>query len=94
MSWNNPTRYPFDRPSINTNAPDDSGVYALYKGQRWIYIGESEHIRRRLHEHSNSPTPCIRHEQPSHFRYELVAGAAQRLARQNQLIAELRPVCN
>lgn len=93
MAWNNPTGYPFTHDGIIRNAPNASGVYALFTQQRWVYIGESNDIQRRLLEHLNAPGPCISQYAPLSFSFEL-APAAQRVARQNVLIQELRPACN
>jgi hypothetical protein len=73
----------FNQASIDANAPSQSGVYALYN-HGWVYIGESNDIRRRLHEHLNDPR--IMRYQPTGFCFEL--------ARQDALIAQLNPSAN
>jgi GIY-YIG catalytic domain len=86
--------FPWTRESIIRNAPNRSGVYALFKPTAWIYIGESGDIQTRLLQHFNGDDPCITREQPTGFQYELVT-ADRRLARQNQLIVALNwPPCN
>jgi len=80
--------------SIVANAPAQSGVYALFKSGDWIYVGESGEIQARLLQHFNRDNPCITQHAPTGFQFELVAGEAQRKARQNQLILALKPLCN
>jgi excinuclease UvrABC nuclease subunit len=93
MPWNGSTGYSFNDESIIANASTLSGVYALYRENQWIYIGESGNIRDRLLEHRRrQENPCIVRSMPTHFAYELVA--VNRVARQNALILELRPSCN
>jgi hypothetical protein len=75
------------------SAPSDSGVYALYSGQDYIYIGESGDIKTRLLHHLNGDNPCINANKPSSFSYE-VSPEHQRVTRQNDLILEFRPLCN
>ena len=93
MPWNNPDGYAFARASIQVNAPEQSGVYALYNDHNWIYIGESQDIQARLIQHIDGDNPCITSYAPPTFSYELSA-ANQRVARQDQLIGELLPLCN
>jgi hypothetical protein len=83
----------FNRLSIGLYAPAESGVYAIYNGRFWIYVGESENIQARLLEHLGDPTTCINRNQPTGFAYELV-GERFRVQRQDQLILTLVPICN
>jgi excinuclease UvrABC nuclease subunit len=85
--------FPDNYASIVANAPAQSGVYALFKPGVWIYVGESGDIRARLLQHLNGDNPCITQNAPTGFQFELVA-ANQRVARQNQLILALKPICN
>ena len=78
--------------SIRTNAPQASGVYAIYN-TGWIYVGESNDLQRRLLEHFGGDNLCITRAVPTGFVYEL-CDAAARMRRQAALIAELRPSCN
>lgn len=82
--------------SILANAPHESGVYAIFNAQQWIYVGESGDLQARLLEHlngSDTTAISIKSHNPTGFLFELVPAVA-RLGRQNQLISELRPVCN
>ena len=80
--------------SILANASVACGVYAIFNSQNWIYFGESGEIQGRLLEHLNGYNPYITRSAPTGFQFELVAGHAQRVARQNQLIASLGSLCN
>jgi excinuclease UvrABC nuclease subunit len=94
MPWNGSTRFDFTEASILAYAPRSSGVYALFNEGQWIYIGEGQDIEARLLDHRrNSHNPCVNRYSPAYFAFEAVA-AAQRVARQDQLILELRPLCN
>ena len=93
MPWTNGASYHYNQIAILANAPAQSGVYALYTAARWVYIGESGDIRARLLQHLTGDNPLIIAAMPTSFSFELVP-AAQRVARQNILIAELRPACN
>jgi len=88
MPW-----FQYNYASIVANAPNLSGVYALFTPQAWIYIGESGDIQTRLLQHLNGDNPCITRNAPTGSQFELVP-PAQRVARQNQLIATLDPICN
>lgn len=93
MPWNNPNSHSFSHLGIMLSAPSASGVYALYRVERLIYIGESGNIRDRLVDHLNGDNDCITRENPGLFSYELHP-APQRVLRQNLLIQELNPVCS
>lgn len=93
MPLKNNNSYRFTQSSITLNAPEKSGVYALYDSKRWFYIGESNNIRRRLLEHYSGDNACINRLKPTSFSFELVP-ANTRVQRQNQLIRELKPACN
>ena len=82
---------------LNQSAPAQWGVYSLFHEGRWVYFGESGNIRDRLTQHINNETnPCITRSNPPFFAYELVAGEAQRKARQDVLIREFwhQGLCN
>jgi hypothetical protein len=84
--------FSFNEITIRTNAPTQSGVYALYH-DRWVYVGESENIRKRLLEHLRGDTPSVSRHAPTGFTFEL-APASTRVARQDQLILQLAPLAN
>src|SRR5262245_51497801 len=94
MPWNGTGGFLFNRQSVVTNAPQASGVYVLFNQGINIYVGESENIRDRLLQHlTNEQNRCVSLSNPQWFAYELVS-PAYRVARQDQLILELKPTCN
>lgn len=82
--------FTFNAAAIQANAPAVSGVYALYN-DGWVYVGESQDIRNRLLEHLRDAR--IMSFRPTGFCFELQS-AAVRVARQDALIAQLRPAAN
>jgi|SRR5581483_1466121 len=91
--WLNKVGWPFNAPSITANAPARCGVYGLYVGQQWIYFGESNDIQRRLSEHLADTAHAIHRYSNVHFSFE-TCSAAEKVNRQNELIAAFRPPCN
>jgi hypothetical protein len=94
MPWTGTHVWPFTKHGILANTPNASGVYALWTGDTWVYIGESNDMLRRLLELFASPRPCIAEYVRLVFGFELVQTEALRVARQDQLIRELVPACN
>ena len=78
--------------SIRQKAPQASGVYAIYN-HAWIYIGESNDIRRTLLEYWNGDDACIATAVPTGFVFE-VCNQAERMRRQVALIVRFQPRCN
>lgn len=96
MPFTNADRYGFTEPSILAHAPAASGVYGVFSGLnaiRWIYVGESSNIRRRLMEHFREGGTCIQRQIPAGFTFERCR-AHLRSARSRRLIRELNPICN
>jgi len=83
----------WNRGVILSSVPSASGVYAIWRPNVWIYVGETNDLQRRLLEHFDGDSPCITRAAPTGFGFELVQ-ANTRVARQNALIPELRPTCN
>jgi excinuclease UvrABC nuclease subunit len=94
MPWNGTNGFAFTQTSIVANAPASSGVYALFNDGKWIYVGEGVDIQARLLTHlRDSHNECVNRANPAFFAYELV-GSQTRVARQDQLILDLKPSCN
>ena len=68
-----------------------NGVYGLRSPFRWIYVGKGD-IRAELLAHLETPNSCMLREEPTSWYADIVKGDPS--ARQNELILELRPVCN
>ncbi len=45
--------FSFNRATILANAPTQSGVYAIYNPNNYIYFGEGKDIQARLLDHLN-----------------------------------------
>ena len=74
-------------------APNASGVYAIFSSKRWVYVGESDDIRQSLYRHLNEPTPCMNSFGPLSFSFEL-EGRARRTAVWQSLVTGLKAECN
>jgi len=85
--------YVFGYQAVRAMAPEASGVYTIYTSQRWIYVGESGDIRQSLFDHLNTLGACMKRRGPLSYSFELVP-AAERVTRQQSLIATLVPACN
>ena len=90
MPFDNDKPWLFDRQAIESFDSGQTGVYAIYNAQRWIYIGRGE-IRQRLLDHLNGDIPSINTNSPTHFRAEVTADS---MNREKQLLREYAPVCN
>lgn len=86
--------FAFDHDTVFLRAPEESGVYALLKGQAWVYVGESGNIQERLFDHLRpDENACITRNAPDFFQFESCP-AAKRVDRQDELIRALNPLCN
>ena len=93
MPWMGTGGFAFNETSVRAYAPALSGVYCLYGLNGTAYVGESGGIQARLLEHLRGGNFLIALAGPTLFAYELVP-YDQRVARQDQLIRELRPSAN
>jgi len=88
--------FTFTEKGIATYAPRQSGVYGIYNGTEWIYVGEAKDMEERLYAHlrgnSDQSVRILRHK-PTHYAYEQ-CDATARVARERTLIREFDPVCN
>lgn len=92
MPWKGTEKFPLGTFTVLEKSPPEPGVYALYAGRKWVYVGQSENIQLRLLRHLNGPDPCIITHDVTSFAYELVP-ADGRVSRQEELIVECRPAC-
>ena len=93
MAYEDGETYPLTYAGVREKAPNVSGVYTIYTSTRWVCVGESDDIRQSLFRHLNEPNGCMNRFSPLSFSFGL-ALAAERVARQQGLIAELKPACN
>lgn len=93
MPWQG-TLFAFNPQTVTASGASAGGVFALWRSNRWIYVGESSDVLARLLEYIRGADECISREAPTGFGFELIADAQQRAARRATLIQELMPVCN
>lgn len=87
-------QWTFDRQTVLSLNRGQPGVYALFRPNLWVYVGQSEDIRERLLDHLNGDNPCITQNRPTKFVAEVIHSAAERDRREKELILRLQPVCN
>jgi hypothetical protein len=73
-------------------APESSGVYIIFSRKRWVYVGESDNIRRSLFRHLNGAPPRLSGHGPLSFTFERAA-AGDRTARWQAMVTDLKPAC-
>ena len=91
MFWTEDKSYSFTYFSIFLHAPTKPGIYAIHSESRLIYVGESDNIRESLQRHLQGDNPWVSLWEPSGFCYEVCLDQS-RIARRDQLVAQLRPV--
>ena len=84
--------YAFGFRAVQDKVPNESGVYAIYSPQRWLYVGESDDLKQSLYRHLNEPSACMTRRGALSFSFEVVA-SAQRLDRHQALVTALSPTC-
>jgi excinuclease UvrABC nuclease subunit len=96
MPFNSSFTSAFSETGIATYAPRESGVYGIFNGTEWIYIGEAHDIEARLYDHLrgvSDQSARIMRRSPTHYVFERCSESV-REAREQALIRELKPVCN
>jgi hypothetical protein len=93
MAYETGNTYALTYRGVHEKAPNASGLYTIYTSRRWVYVGESDDIRRSLFRHLNEPDACMDRSGPLSFSFTL-APAAERVSRQQALVAALKPACN
>ena len=91
MPWRTQNGYPLSPASVQAHAPVKEGVYGIRSGKTWVYLGQSEDLRRRLMEHLQDLSHPMHRYPKLEFSYETTPTAGDRL---RQLLMEFRPVCN
>jgi hypothetical protein len=85
----------FTRESVDWLDENQPGVYGLCTADRWIRIGETDDLKRRLTEYLNGCNPCVSQWNPTHFTGIVIRGGQDiRVQREIELTNELKPVCN
>jgi predicted GIY-YIG superfamily endonuclease len=84
---------PWSLSEILFQVPATSGIYAIWRHEVPVYVGETEDLLRRLLEHFKGNNECIAREHPTTFSFEVMS-ASSRATRQEALVREMRPICN
>jgi hypothetical protein len=91
MPWRTQNGYPLTLQNLQAHAPLKEGVYGIRSGQKWIYVGQSDDLRRRLREHVEDRAHPMHRYPNLEFLCEVTPMAEDRL---RQLLRECRPACN
>src|SRR5271170_1478185 len=78
--------------SVRAHVPKSSGVYGIFSGIQWIYVGECSDIQQRLLSHISDTEPGIKRYGPTGFSFELQSDVS-RAARRDTLSGELSAQC-
>jgi hypothetical protein len=71
-------------------APNASGLYTIYNPQRWVYVGESDDIRKSLFGLLNDAAAWMDRFGPLSFSFERLP-PDERAACKQALVEELNP---
>ena len=93
MPWSNPNNFLFDKDNILQYAPRASGVYRIHNADREIYIASSPNMQESLLGHLRGDVACILQATPVWFSCQL-ADNKSALKKAQELVAELKPLCN
>lgn len=80
----------FTKVNVESLTPGQTGVYGIYRQDRWIYIGSGD-IRERMLRHLNGDNPLITRWLPTGWVGEVTSNYVQR---EKDLILELSPLVN
>jgi len=83
-------RYEFRYGVIQANAPRDSGVYALFRGEEWLYVGEADSIYIGLLRHLDLKNAALNNAIPTSFAFE-ACPPELRTAKLVELVFKYRP---
>ncbi len=81
---------PFTKEGIEWLAPNQNGLYGIFRANAWIYIGRGD-LRTRLLAHFNGDNPRITKENPTHYVTEVTNND---VAREKELILDFDPIAN
>jgi excinuclease UvrABC nuclease subunit len=89
MPWT-ANRWSWDMTVILLRVPCKPGVYAIWRGETCLYVGETVDLLSRLVMHHQDDSRALAGEQPTTFWFEVQPGM-ERIPRLNALIAQLKP---
>lgn len=93
MPFPSENSFAFTAVSVRAHAPATSGIYGIFNGSQWIYVGMGEDIRDALLTHLSDTEVCIRRFNPTGFSFELDSAETSKTRRED-LIRELGTQCN
>lgn len=85
--------FAFTPVSVRAHAPAAQGIYGIFNGSQWIYVGVGDDIQQSLLAHLSDTEVCIRRFNPTGFSFELQPEPSRK-KRQETLIRELGTQCN
>jgi hypothetical protein len=89
MRWTG-SKWSWDMTVILLRVPCKPGVYAIWRGETCLYVGETVDLLSRLVMHHQDESHALAGEQPTSFWFEVQLGM-ERTPRLNALIAQLKP---
>lgn len=90
MPFPNQTPQPFTKAGIEWLAPNQNGVYGIFRQGCWIYVGRGD-LRARLLYHLDAKNALIDNQMPTHY---VTVVTQNDVALEKSLIVELQPVAN
>jgi hypothetical protein len=81
---------PFTKDGIEWLAPNQNGVYGIFRSNAWVYVGRGD-LRTRLLAAFNGENPRITRELPTHY---VTLVTADDVSWEKALIVELNPIAN
>lgn len=93
MPFPHENSFAFTPVSVRAHAPAAHGIYGIFNGSQWIYVGEGDDIQAALLAHLSDTEVCIRRFNPTGFSFELQSEPSRK-KRQETLIRELGTQCN
>jgi excinuclease UvrABC nuclease subunit len=86
-------RWSWQMSVILIHVPSLPGVYALWRDETCLYVGETQDLLSRLVLHCQRVNQALADEQPTWFWFEACPGM-NRTARRTALISRLKPSLN
>ena len=93
MPWSTPHGHKFTSAAILTNVPKQPGVYGLYGGEGWVFIGKSDNLQQTLFQCLDKRRQYFWPNEPDAFTFELCS-VEESHQRQGDLILEFYPLRN
>ncbi len=89
----NEDAYAFEEQSILNHAPNQIGVYVIFRPNQWLYVGHGD-IQTRLLGHVHGDIPDLHVEDAPWFMFERCPSEQAATERAKVLTYSYRPLCN